>query len=508
MAVHRFYTTESLSATSKRAWTPEGFLLCQDVPIARVGVLLYGRGEIPVQPNADGIIRIVRDSDEVFHPNAILSFAGKPATDEHPPAKVSPDNWKQYSIGTVLNPHQGNGRTENNELLYADLLIQDRQAINDVLAGKREVSAGYDAEYEQVKPGEGRQHNIIGNHVALVERGRCGPICSIGDSAMAKVKVVHHNKTTARRSAKQRQFMAFRDAVMTAFQTGDEETLVDELEKVPDMMGEVSEGDRIDVGGTGAGTADDMGGTHIHIHSGLADDGDDDKPGASAGPPGGAAGPPAASPGDNPPGAGGVTLEQLASRVDQLEQAVAILAQGDDGDDDNDNDGQNDPGMSSTPGRGDRKTVGDRRATVGDSTSMLLAFQEVMARAELLNPGQKRLTFDASKPAKVTAQTMCEFRRSTLDAALNKGDDAKDAIMSIAGQPKNPNQYVKQMSCDALTMVFNGASEMIRTAGLRGSNGGSQPAEGRQYGNGSVVSVQDTVAAINKKNAERYGIHK
>lgn len=180
----RFYTAESLSATSKRAWTPEKYLLCQQVPIARLGVLLYGKGEIPVQAGADGIIRIIRDEAEVFHPNAILSYAGKPLTDEHPPAKVSPDNWIQYSKGTVLNPHRGDGNTEDSDLLYADLLIQDRQTINDVLAGKVEVSAGYDAEYEQVRPGEGRQHNIIGNHVALVVKGRCGTICSIGDAAM------------------------------------------------------------------------------------------------------------------------------------------------------------------------------------------------------------------------------------------------------------------------------------------------------------------------------------
>lgn len=507
MVVHRFYTTESMTATSKRAWTPEGFLLCQDVPIARVGTLLYGRGEIPVQANADGLIRIIRAPEEVFHDNAILSFAGKPVTDEHPPQKVTPDNWKLYSKGTVLNPHQGDGRTENSELLYADLLIQDRQSILDVIQGKREVSAGYDAEYEQVKPGEGKQHNIIGNHVALVERGRCGPICSIGDNAMAKVHVASRTTTPQQR----RKVQAFRDAIMTAFQTGDEETLVDTLEKVPDMLGNVSEGDAIDVGGKGGGTSDDMSGTHVHIHTGGAMDASD-PPGAAAAAPPPAAGPPAASPGTNAPGGdpsggavgGGVTLEQLSARIDQLEQAVAILAQGDGNEETPPDDTS--PGMSPPA---DKPPTGDRRrATVGDSTSMKMLWQEVLARAELLNPGQRFPTFDAAKPAKGTAESMCALRRTTLDAALRKGEDAKDAVMAIAGSPRDPSNYIKGMSCDGITAVFNGASEVIRTAGLRAGGGSATPPNGVHHGGGgtSVLSMADTVANINKVNREKWGV--
>lgn len=505
----RFYTTESLSATSKRGWTPEGFLLCQDVPIARVGILLYGRGEIPVQANADGIIRIIRDPDEVFHDNAILSFAGKPLTDEHPPSKVNPDNWKQYSKGTVLNPHRGDGRTENNELLYADLLVQDRRTIQDVLDGKVEVSAGYDAEYEQVKPGEGKQHNIIGNHVALVLKGRCGPICSIGDSVMPKVvKVV-------KGTASQRRFRHTRDAILSAFQTGDEETLVDELDKVEDMMGNTSEGGPVDVGGKGGsngGTTDDMGGTHVHIHTGSAQDDAEKPPAAAAAAPAAPGGPPSpASPGGDPgAGAGGgVTLEQLASRIDQLEQAVAILAQGEGGDDDTaPGPDENSPGMSGTPpDNKDRATVGDRRrATVGDSSSMAMAYQELIARAELLLPGQRYPTFDAAKPAKITADSMCNFRRTTLDSALAKGADAKDAIMAIAGSPKDPSKYLKALSCDAVTVVFNGASEIVRKAGMSNNNGGAAPPAGLRFGSGTVSTVQDTVANINRINRERFGI--
>jgi hypothetical protein len=39
-----------------------------------------------------------------------------------------------------------------------------------------------------VSPGRGVQRNIVVNHVALVERGRCGPRCAIGDREMTNPK--------------------------------------------------------------------------------------------------------------------------------------------------------------------------------------------------------------------------------------------------------------------------------------------------------------------------------
>src|SRR5689334_5869986 len=119
----RFYTSEQLGTT--QSLTPDGFLLCKEVPIARTGTMLYSEGEVPVQADRDGIIRIHRDADEVFAPNAITSFDGKPVTNDHPPEKVNPHNWRNYAVGTVLHPRRGDGLLTNNDFLYADLLIQD-----------------------------------------------------------------------------------------------------------------------------------------------------------------------------------------------------------------------------------------------------------------------------------------------------------------------------------------------------------------------------------------------
>lgn len=189
-----FYTVERLGA--RQSVTNDGFLLCEGVPIARIGELLYAAGEVPVEPGRDGIIRIERTPEEVFRPETLASFEGKPVTMDHPAEFVTPDTWRQLAVGITQNVRRGEGLDA--DYVVADLLITDRAAIEAVRfdakaldkSPLREVSCGYDADYEQFEPGRGVQRNIIGNHVALVERGRCGPRCAIGDkeSDMSKKK--------------------------------------------------------------------------------------------------------------------------------------------------------------------------------------------------------------------------------------------------------------------------------------------------------------------------------
>lgn len=180
----RWFAPERLSA--RQSVTPEGFLLCEAVPIARIGTLLYDESELVnedgplIEGGAGGLVTIERNADEVFRPETIASFEGKPVTLAHPEDFVNPSNWRELSMGITQNVRRGDG--VESDLMLADLLITDAQAIEDVRNGLRQVSCGYDAEYEQLAVGRGRQTNIVGNHVALVERGRCGPRCAIGDS--------------------------------------------------------------------------------------------------------------------------------------------------------------------------------------------------------------------------------------------------------------------------------------------------------------------------------------
>lgn len=173
----RYLTSAKLSEHISK--TPEGYLLCLDVPIARTGDLDYGADEVPVEPSADGRVRVTRLPDDVFAPEAIASFEGKPITTDHPDDDVTPVTWKELAVGHAQNVRRGAGA--ESDLLIADLLITDQDAIDLVRGGLRELSCGYDADYEQEAPGRGWQRNIRGNHIALVRRGRCGPRCKIND---------------------------------------------------------------------------------------------------------------------------------------------------------------------------------------------------------------------------------------------------------------------------------------------------------------------------------------
>jgi len=180
-----FYCTAKLS--DKMHKTPEGYLVCQDVAITRVGELQYLPGEMPtIARGNNDIIIVERTEDDVFHEDTIRSFEGKPITIHHPKEFVGPHNYRELSVGSLNNVRRGTGDMLGK--LVTDFLITDATAIGKVERRElREVSCGYEAEYKQLKPGRARQTDIRGNHVALVPRGRAGPECAIFDSAPKEI---------------------------------------------------------------------------------------------------------------------------------------------------------------------------------------------------------------------------------------------------------------------------------------------------------------------------------
>jgi hypothetical protein len=527
----RFYTTEQLSKT--RALTPEGYLLCKNVPIARIGKQQYARGEVPVPPGPDGTIWIEREPEEVFRQETIDSYAGKPVVDDHPPLgiKVTPDNWRNYTIGIVLNPHRGDGTNFDNDFMYGDLLITHKDAVDELKPDAngnvpdREVSAGYDAEYDETGPGRGRQRDIIGNHVALVDKGRCGPRCAIGDHEMPKFN-----------------FKAFRDGIMKRAAIGDADGVGEELKKLPDMLGDIvsdaaepdtkeeeKDGHHITVNVHGAGTSAAQPGMD---RARMRDADPEDEGHASK-------------------------LDELAERVGAIEEALTLLAH-EEGDEDDDqpepaadrrmrdkkmrdrekrakaaydrimsgdaedepddkkddpddkkeepkDDKKEEPWKVGDPGSeekgketGDKKTTtGDSRAAVGDSASLRVAFTEMVSRAEVLCPGLRNPTFDSKQTARLTTETMCQFRRYALAEGW-KGE-GRDAIEPVLGGDK-PVFHDKAMTCDAVKTLFNAASTLKQrtTTETYRPNGG-----GRVLGAG--VQKIPTAADINARNRELYG---
>ena len=166
--------------------TGEGFLICRNVPIARVGEQDYMGTEIGL--DVDDLVKVNRPSEEVFSEAALASFEGKPVTNNHPPVLLDPENVGMYEMGHVQNVRQGKGEWDG--FVIGDLHIHDATLIEDIRNGQRQISCGYECDYEDNGDGTYSQKNIRGNHVAVVESGRAGAKAAIMDSNINKPKMV------------------------------------------------------------------------------------------------------------------------------------------------------------------------------------------------------------------------------------------------------------------------------------------------------------------------------
>jgi len=156
--------------------TPEGFLICRNVSLARVGLMEYqNTGQI------EGVnsptVQIGHNEETLSSEETIASFEGKSITIEHPNEMLDPDNISEHTVGHIQNVHYD----VESQTLVADLVIITTESIKLVKNGLREVSCGYWADIKPNGDGTGTLINVMGNHLALVANGRCGSKCSIND---------------------------------------------------------------------------------------------------------------------------------------------------------------------------------------------------------------------------------------------------------------------------------------------------------------------------------------
>lgn len=165
--------------------TAEGYLICRSVPIARTGTQDYAAREISryvgeLEGDPDRLIPVQRRPEDVFAPEAVASFEGKPVTDEHPPEYVLAENFGAYARGHLQNVRRAGDN------LVGDIYITDPKLVSDVKQRvKREISCGYYCDLVSDGAGGYRQTNIRGNHVAVVPKGRAGHDVAIHDAATA-----------------------------------------------------------------------------------------------------------------------------------------------------------------------------------------------------------------------------------------------------------------------------------------------------------------------------------
>lgn len=187
--------------------TPEGYLICHDVPICRVGTQKYlGRELEKTGADAEKIFEVIRPPEEVLSTAALASFEGKPVTDNHPPDLLTLDDVQAFEKGHAQNVRKGTG--EDKGCVIADLYIIDQQLIDEIMSGKREVSCGYNLVLRENKDGTFEQTSIRGNHIAIVENGRAGSRVAIKDSK-PEIKERGNHMATQKSGILGRMFKAF-----------------------------------------------------------------------------------------------------------------------------------------------------------------------------------------------------------------------------------------------------------------------------------------------------------
>lgn len=222
----KYFFTTRLGET--RYQLADGSLLCKDVPIARTGTQQYLSEELnqdDLIPDANGLITAYRTEDEVFSPETMASFEGMAVTLDHPEdgegniVFVNPANFAELAHGHIQNVRRGTG--DKADLLIADVLVKRQEGIDAINAGKNQVSCGYDAKYIPAGVGKAKQTEITGNHLAIVDKGRAGSRCAIGDSAPSKPK--------------EKPAMSWLKKVAQAIKTKDEDAFNKLIDEAPDM---------------------------------------------------------------------------------------------------------------------------------------------------------------------------------------------------------------------------------------------------------------------------------
>lgn len=419
----QFFTPEKVGPN--QSLTPEGFLICLNVPVARTGTQEYAPGEVPDELFGNQKkVTVTREEKDVFADRFIQSLNGKPLANDHPSEEITPANWRQYSVGTATNVRRGTGAEQ--DFLIADLVICDEETIQDIRDGKREVSCGYRALYEPLGDGRARQYDFIGNHIALVDAARCGHRCAIQDH--------HHSLTgdcamTTKKVTRDSLYQRLKKAIRANDAEGEEEA-----------MRELEEAE-------GGGERD----VHIHLESGAA-----------------------AGPGemiktptfeDECRERFGKMEDAMTGMVSRFDEAFPPKKAAEDSDEDDPDkkkdkteDDDLDPMLDEVPEEKKSEAKDAMGKPTADSAYFGDSVNETVSLAEILSPGVgARSTFDSKAKPKVTFDAICALRRSALEAGV-ADTNTKGIIESVNGGPLK----LAGMRCNDVRTVFRAAASLKR----------------------------------------------
>ena len=450
-AVNDIFTIGSVGQTRERL--PDGSLLCRNVPFARTGTMVYDQSEFaggedvngdPIT-SPDGVVIVHRDGDILFSEPTIESFEAAPITVKHPPMFLNPDNRSEYDEGSIRNVRRGEGILS--DYLLTDMIVRGRKGLDAVEdQGISEVSPGYDADYEPIpdRPGHYKQTRIVGNHLAIVERGRGGRGVRIGD---------HESKPMAFKKK------TWGQKLMAAITTQDADGIEEAIREGADEMPERIE-PRLD-----AKTEDDdintVGENDDKFHTEMM-----------------------------------AAISGLGDKIDALVAAMTTKTTDEDQtekdccDEGEDQKKEDEKAVAETEDEAACLTDEGKAVPTGDAAFSAVKL-DTLKTAEILAPGIKRGTMDsATSPAEQRAAIKA-MRVAALETGL-RGPNGSVIRRYLGAQPP------KNMTADAVFVAFRAAGDAMSEANRKSSF--TRPKLAAQPQAGGIVTTAD----INARNRAFY----
>lgn len=167
-----------------------GFWEIKANPLTKEGVFMYLGKQIDPSGDkwgldADRIYMVYRPKSEIASEETLKSFEGVPFIDEHTMLGEGCTSTDFKNIAGVIH----NIRMKGN-VMIGDFKIYSDEIKRLISKGKKQLSLGYRASFKKQKGVfEGKAYDfiqvgLVGNHVALVDNGRCGSDVRIFDKSV------------------------------------------------------------------------------------------------------------------------------------------------------------------------------------------------------------------------------------------------------------------------------------------------------------------------------------
>lgn len=152
-------------------------------PISKVGVFPYMGRSISDECEPDKVYYVFRSADTLSQSVPTWDNPPKPFINDHEMLGEGFSKIDDRPVqGVIHNP------VFENDTLYADISVYSESLKDKIANGKKELSLGYFCKYRKEKgvyKGQAYdfvQEDMVGNHIALVDNGRCGSDVKVFDS--------------------------------------------------------------------------------------------------------------------------------------------------------------------------------------------------------------------------------------------------------------------------------------------------------------------------------------